>query len=54
MITDRDRDAIAAHVASLDIEEWAPLTSAERDLVRRSLGRATTKTTDVTPTSDAA
>lgn len=31
--------AITAYLDSLHIEEWAPLTTAERDLLRRTVGR---------------
>lgn len=50
-ISERDRDAIAAYVDTLGIEEWPPLTVAQRDLLRRTLGRATstTQTTDTDP-----
>lgn len=37
MISDADEAAITAYIESLDIEEWPPLTSTERDLVRRAL-----------------
>lgn len=32
---------IEAYVDSLDVESWAPLTDAERDLLRRTIGRGT-------------
>lgn len=53
MITDRDRAAIAAHVTSLRVEEWAPLTTAERDTVRRALAPPP-ETTSAYPVPDAA
>ena len=37
MITDADREAIAAAVEALDVGSWTPLTDAEADLVRRAL-----------------
>lgn len=47
-------EAIDTYLDSLSIESWAPLTSTERDLVRRTLGRATPKNSDAIPMSEAA
>lgn len=40
MISAADRAAIDAAVAALDVDSWAPLSDAERDLVSRALGPA--------------
>lgn len=36
-MTETDRAAIQAAIDELDVSSWAPLTDAERDLVRRAL-----------------
>lgn len=46
--------AIDAYLDTLGVESWAPLTSTERDLVRRTLGRAIPQISDSNPVSDAA
>lgn len=37
MISDLDRAAIERSIAELRTHEWAPLTTEERDLLRRAL-----------------
>lgn len=42
MISEADEAAIDEHIRSLRVAEWPPLTTTERDIVRRALAPAQT------------